>query len=79
MIDYIKGTIIELSPTELILECGGIGYSILISLQTYEKSVFRKSVKTRTAGAVRVLLLRILLACVIIAPSNRNQRSCSSI
>lgn len=37
MIDYIKGTIIELTPTELILECGGIGYSALISLQTYEK------------------------------------------
>ena len=37
MIDYIKGQIIELTPTELILECGGICYSILISLQTYEK------------------------------------------
>ena len=37
MIDYIKGQIIELTPTELVLECGGIGYSILISLQTYEK------------------------------------------
>lgn len=36
MIDYIKGTVIELTPTELILECGGIGYRILISLQTYE-------------------------------------------
>ena len=36
MIDYIKGQIVELTPTELVLECGGIGYSILISLQTYE-------------------------------------------
>lgn len=36
MIDYIKGQIIELTPTELILECSGIGYSLLISLQTYE-------------------------------------------
>jgi len=36
MIDYIKGQIAELVPTELILETGGIGYSILISLQTYE-------------------------------------------
>ena len=36
MIDYIKGQIIELTPTELILENNGIGYSILISLQTYE-------------------------------------------
>ena len=36
MIDYIKGQIIELSPTELVLENHGIGYSLLISLQTYE-------------------------------------------
>ena len=36
MIEYIKGQIIELTPTELILENAGIGYSILISLQTYE-------------------------------------------
>ena len=36
MIDYIKGKIIELTPTDIVLECYGIGYKILISLQTYE-------------------------------------------
>lgn len=36
MIEYIKGQIVELTPTELILDNHGIGYSILISLQTYE-------------------------------------------
>ena len=36
MIDYIKGQIVELTPTELVLDNHGIGYSILISLQTYE-------------------------------------------
>ena len=36
MIDYIKGIIVELSPAELILENNGIGYSILISLQTFQ-------------------------------------------
>lgn len=37
MIDYIKGSIAELSPAELILENNGIGYRILISLQTYQR------------------------------------------
>ena len=36
MIDYIKGKTIELTPTDMVLECYGIGYKILISLQTYE-------------------------------------------
>ena len=36
MIEYIKGQIVSLSPTELILDNHGIGYSILISLHTYE-------------------------------------------
>ena len=35
MIAYIKGQIAALSPAELILENAGIGYQILISLQTY--------------------------------------------
>lgn len=35
MYDYIKGNITELTPTELVLENGGIGYKILISIQTY--------------------------------------------
>ena len=36
MIDYIKGIIVEITPTDMVLECHGIGYRILISLQTYE-------------------------------------------
>ncbi len=37
MIDYIKGKIAELTPTFIILENEGIGYSINISLTTYAK------------------------------------------
>lgn len=36
MIDYIKGKTIELTPTDMVVECHGIGYRILISLQSYE-------------------------------------------
>jgi len=36
MFDYIKGKVAELSPAEAVIECGGIGFDIMISLQTYE-------------------------------------------
>jgi Holliday junction DNA helicase RuvA len=36
MIEYIKGDIRELSPARMIVECGGIGYEILISLTTFD-------------------------------------------
>lgn len=35
MIDYISGKVVELTPTRVVLDNGGIGYSIEISLQTY--------------------------------------------
>ena len=36
MIEYIKGKLIEITPTDMVVESYGIGYKILISLQTYE-------------------------------------------
>lgn len=37
MYEYIKGTLVNLSPTEVVIDNNGIGYKILISLQTYSK------------------------------------------
>lgn len=37
MYEYIKGTLVDLSPTEVVVDNNGIGYKILISLQTYSK------------------------------------------
>lgn len=47
MYDYIKGEIAEITPTELTLECGGIGYKIMISLQTYDRLKDKDSANTK--------------------------------
>lgn len=36
MIDYIKGNIASLSPTDVVVDNSGIGYRMEISLQTYQ-------------------------------------------
>jgi holliday junction DNA helicase RuvA len=35
MIAHIQGKIIEKTPTDLVIDCGGVGYHINISLHTY--------------------------------------------
>ncbi|MDR2520722.1 MAG: Holliday junction branch migration protein RuvA [Bacteroidales bacterium OttesenSCG-928-I14] len=35
MIDFIKGEIIEITPTSVVIETGNIGYMLAISLNTY--------------------------------------------
>jgi Holliday junction DNA helicase RuvA len=35
MISYIKGKLVEKSPTDVIIEANGIGYQLHISLHTY--------------------------------------------
>ena len=37
MIDYIKGTMTQITPTFLTIETGGVGYFINISLSTFSK------------------------------------------
>ncbi len=37
MIDYIKGTITQITPASLIIETGGVGYFLNISLTTFSR------------------------------------------
>ena len=37
MVDYIKGEIIQKTPTRIVIECNGLGYEIHISLNTFTK------------------------------------------
>jgi Holliday junction DNA helicase RuvA len=45
MIDYIKGEIIQITPTFLTMETGGIGYLINISITTFSKLEAKKEFK----------------------------------
>ena len=35
MIEYIRGIVDELAPTQVVLEAAGVGYALGISLNTY--------------------------------------------
>ena len=48
MITQIKGRLIEKSPTELVVDCNGIGYSINISLNTYSQIGDDENIKLYT-------------------------------
>jgi len=53
MIEYIKGELIDLTPTNAIVETNGIGYSINISLVTYSELSGRSSCKLYVYEAIR--------------------------
>ena len=53
MYDYIKGSIEELNPAEMVIECGGIGYKVAISLNSYEKFHTLKEAKVYVYHHVR--------------------------
>ena len=37
MFEYIKGILVEAAPAYAVVECGGIGYYISISVNTYSQ------------------------------------------
>ena len=37
MISFLRGTVVELLPTRLVIEVAGVGYDVLIPLSTYDK------------------------------------------
>lgn len=53
MIDYIKGEIVELTPARMVMECGGIGYELNISLTTYTAFNGKKTGKAYVFEVIR--------------------------
>lgn len=48
MITHIRGKLVEKNPTEVVIECNGIGYAINISLHTYSQIPNEESIKLYT-------------------------------
>src|SRR5574343_480361 len=53
MIGHLNGKLVEKNPTELIIECGGVGYEVKISLNTFSALGSDESIKVFTKLVVR--------------------------
>lgn len=53
MIDYVKGELAELTPATAVVECGGVGYAVSISLNTYTAIQGKKECKLYVYEAIR--------------------------
>ena len=53
MIEYIKGELADLSPAMAVVEAGGVGYAMNISLNTYSAIQGKKAVKLYAFEAIR--------------------------
>jgi len=47
MIEYIKGILTELTPTDAVVEAAGVGYSLAITLPTYSALVGQEEKETK--------------------------------
>lgn len=53
MIEYLRGTIDELTPTIAVLDLNGIGYQLFISLNTYSAIQGKKEIKLYVYEVIR--------------------------
>lgn len=53
MIEYVRGSLAELTPAQAVVECHGVGYGLSISLNTYSALQGKKEVKLYVHEAIR--------------------------
>lgn len=53
MIAYIKGAVAELTPTEVVIETSGVGYSLSISLNTFSALQGKETAKVYVKEIIR--------------------------
>ncbi|MBB79097.1 MAG: Holliday junction branch migration protein RuvA [Crocinitomicaceae bacterium] len=53
MIGQLKGRLIEKNPTDLVIDCGGVGYEVKISLNTFTSLGSEENIRIYTKLVVR--------------------------
>ena len=53
MIEYVRGNLTDLTPTLAVVECGGVGYGVNISLNTYAAIQGKDEVKLWITESIR--------------------------
>lgn len=53
MITHLNGKLVEKTPTSLVIECGGVGYEVKISLNTFSKIGNDELIRIYTQFVVR--------------------------
>lgn len=53
MITHLNGKLIEKNPTNVVIECNGVGYYVLISLQTFSQIPDRENILLHTHLSIR--------------------------
>jgi len=53
MIEYVRGTLEELTPALAVVDCGGVGYGLNISLNTFSSIQGKKEVKLFVFEVIR--------------------------
>ena len=53
MIGQLKGRLIEKNPTDLVIDCGGVGYEVKISLNTFSSLSSEENIRIYTKLVVR--------------------------
>lgn len=53
MIEYLKGTLADLTPTLAVVECHGVGYGVNISLNTFSAIQGKQEVKLWISESIR--------------------------
>lgn len=53
MIEYLRGTLADLTPALAVVDCGGVGYGVNISLNTFASLQGKEEVKLWITEAIR--------------------------